>query len=187
MPWMFVLGGTLTAAAPLRFGMHTFLGWGTDPITDRSAMVDERQEDEHGAEAPATLWVPTVAALLAAVGLLLFAGNWRLAAAGSALRDTAVYIGHMYGAAALSPAPSAAHALETSAVMHGLAATALALLLACTSVFRMRLPRALRLGAAMEGPLRPLRALQSGAFTDYVLWMMVGVAGVGAVCAVAFR
>ena len=51
--------------------------------------------------------------------------------------------------------------------------------LACTSVFRGKLARWLRIGAFLEGPLTTLRALQSGHPGDYVLWLTVGLAVFG--------
>jgi multicomponent Na+:H+ antiporter subunit D len=52
-------------------------------------------------------------------------------------------------------------------------------LLACTSVFRGKLARGLRIGAFLEGPLTTLRTLQSGHPGDYVLWLTVGLAVFG--------
>jgi multicomponent Na+:H+ antiporter subunit D len=42
--WVSLLGGTLTSAAVLRIGMHTFLGWGTEPVTDEAAEIGELPE-----------------------------------------------------------------------------------------------------------------------------------------------
>lgn len=51
VPWVCILGGALTSAAVLRVGMHTFLGWGTEPITDEAAEIGElpetAAEDQH--------------------------------------------------------------------------------------------------------------------------------------------
>ena len=55
-------------------------------------------------------------------------------------------------------------------------AVLLALALACTSVFRGKLARSLRIGAFLEGPLTILRSVQSGHPGDYVLWLTVGLA-----------
>lgn len=187
VPWAFVLGGALTAAAPLRFGMHTFFGWGTRPIADSGSTVDERPEDEGDSGPVPTMWLPPAVALLAAMLFLPVAWHRTFATAAQALHDTAWYLRLTYGAPPMMQVVPELHAMDKDAVLHGILAAVLGLLLACTSVFRLKLPRMLRLGAQMEGPLQPLRALQSGTFTDYVLWMMVGVCAVGGFCMVVLR
>jgi hypothetical protein len=74
-----------------------------------------------------------------------------------------------------------------SAAFHGLLALALAVLLACTSVFRVRLPRLLRIGAFVESGIPPLRAMQSGHPGDYVFWIRVGLASVGLATLILLR
>jgi hypothetical protein len=64
--------------------------------------------------------------------------------------------------------------------LRGALALLLAALLACTSVFRSRLKRTLRIGAFLESGFRPLRILQSGHPGDYVLWLTIGLACIGA-------
>jgi hypothetical protein len=73
------------------------------------------------------------------------------------------------------------------AALRGAAALVLAWLLACTSVFRLRIDRRLRIGARIEGELRLLRALQSGNPGDYVLYLTAGLAIFGSAAMLLLR
>jgi multicomponent Na+:H+ antiporter subunit D len=56
----------------------------------------------------------------------------------------------------------------------------LAIGLAFWATDRKRIPRALRWPSHIEGPLRPMRTLQSGHPGDYVAWLTLGFAALGA-------
>jgi multicomponent Na+:H+ antiporter subunit D len=86
-----------------------------------------------------------------------------------------VYTGH---SVPLQAPPSWRNEIP-GAALRGTIAVLLALALACTSVFRGKLARFLRIGAFLEGPLTILRAVQSGHPGDYVLWLTVGLAVFG--------
>jgi hypothetical protein len=73
------------------------------------------------------------------------------------------------------------------ATLRGAMALALAWLLACTSVFRLRIKRWLRLGPRIEGEQRLLRTLQSGHPGDYVLYLTAGVAIFGSATMLLLR
>jgi multicomponent Na+:H+ antiporter subunit D len=179
LSWLFMFAGVMTSAAVFRVGMHTFAGWGDAPITDRSALVDELPETD--AEEQTVFWhhfVPPLVCIVFAVALTFIPDSQygvRQAAARvydqAAYLDT-VYTGHSIPLAAL---PSWRNEI-LGASIHGTIAVLLALALACTSVFRGKLARSLRIGAFLEGPLTTLRALQSGQPGDYVLWLTVGLA-----------
>ena len=181
---IFVVAGALTGAAVLRAGMRIFLGWGDGAISDRAAEVDELPETEE--ENTRATWYHYAPAAFCAfgAGALPFVPGLRshVLLAASRVADGAAYIRTVYtsatSATAALPVP-AAGSLETAA-LHGLLALTLALLLALSSVFRLRLPRSLRVGAFLEGPLLTLRALQSGHPGDYILWLTVGMATLGA-------
>ncbi len=186
LDWLFlafIVSGVLTGGAVLRSGLHIFLGWGDSAISDAAAEVDElpetRAEDQrifpyHYAPAAVCVLGASVLGFLPGLraGVLLAAGRM---ADGSAYVQT-VYTGRN---AAVAPVLWPADWFAASAA-HGLLAVTLAFFLALTSVFRLRLPRALRVGAFLEGPLKPLRVLQSGDAGDYVLWITIGAAVVGA-------
>ena len=185
LPWLpalFILGGALTGGAVLRVGARIFLGWGDHAITDTAARVDELPETKDDDETifwyhffPAALCI-AAAACIAFVPAI--ATNAMLAA--MRLNGSAAYIHTVYSGVT-NPLP-AQHFSELgfgAAALHGLLALGAAGLLAATSVFRLRLPRRLRIGAYLEGSLTRLRALQSGHPGDYVMWLTVGAAGIG--------
>jgi hypothetical protein len=62
-----------------------------------------------------------------------------------------------------------------AAYYRGLLSTALAVLLAASSIFRLSLPRRIRVGAFLERGIPALRAMQSGHPGDYVLWITLGL------------
>ena len=76
-----------------------------------------------------------------------------------------------------------------SIVLAGLGATAGAVVVALLALFRWRLPMAWR--RAVGRPAAPaiawLRRLQSGYIRDYIAWLTLGVALLGAACTAALR
>lgn len=179
--WVCLFGGVLTSAAVFRIGIHTFLGWGTEPITDEAAEVGELPET--ASEDRRIFWYQFAPAAIAmAIPVFLFAVPAWL----SVLRNaSAVFVQqsailHMVYTGGPVPGhlPGWSEALMPAAV-RGAAAVILGALLACSSVFRSRLKRSLRWGAFLESGLRPLRILQSGHPGDYVLWITIGLAILG--------
>jgi multicomponent Na+:H+ antiporter subunit D len=187
---LFIFSGMMTAGAVFRVGFHTFCGWGSGPISDEAAEVDEKPET--GKDAKTTTWyliAPPVACLAAAVGLTLLPGlGAHVLAAAHRLWDQSGYLHTVYTRTML-PLAALPHTdlSAASAGLRGTAASVLALLLAMTSVFRAQLKRYLRIGAFLEGPLVALRTLQSGQVGDYVLWMTVGTVVVGMAYVVLLR
>jgi multicomponent Na+:H+ antiporter subunit D len=180
--WICLLGGMLTSAAVLRVGMHTFFRWGTEPITDEAAEVGELPETASGDQK--IFWYQyTPAAICIGIPILLLAASpaWlrTLCSAGAIFARQQAML-HLVYTGAPVPAPSAEWfgAFRTSA-LRGTLALLLAALLACTSVFRWRLKRSLRIGAFLESGFRPLRLMQSGHPGDYVLWLTIGLACIG--------
>jgi multicomponent Na+:H+ antiporter subunit D len=182
LSWLFMFAGVMTCAAVFRVGMHTFAGWGDAPITDRSAQVDELPETE--AEEQKVFWyhfVPALVCIVFAMALTLIP-KWQYGVREAAARvyDQGAYVRTVYTGHSISLTPPGSWRNEIpGATLRGTLAVCLALFLACTSVFRGRLVRFLRIGAFLEGPLTTLRALQSGHPGDYVLWLTVGLAAFG--------
>jgi multicomponent Na+:H+ antiporter subunit D len=180
--WLFMFAGVMTCAAVFRVGMHTFAGWGDEPLTDRSAQVDELPETE--AEDQKVFWYhffPPLICIVFAIALT-FIPAWENGVREAAARmyDQAAYLHTVYtGQSAMLKAPPSWGRAIPGAILRGSIAVLLALALACTSVFRRKLARSLRIGAFLEGPLTTLRALQSGHPGDYVLWVTVGLAVFG--------
>lgn len=177
--YTFVLSGILTAGAVFRVGMH-FLGWGTSPISDRSAQVDEEPDTSEKHRTPWYLITPPALCLAACIALLFVPHLQEAAlAAGQRFWSQAAYLHATYTRTSLPLPPVHVDLDMKSAYLHGGMAAVLAILLALSSVYRKRLWRYVRAGAFLEGPLLALRTLQSGHVGDYVTWMTVGMATIG--------
>lgn len=176
-----LLGGILTSAAVLRFGMHIFFGWGAEPITDEAAEVGELPET--ALEDQRIFWHQYVPAALCIVLpiLLMLTPAWlnvlRDASASFASQATMLHL--VYTGTPMGRELAGWSEELPGAAARGILAFVLAILLACTSVFRLRLRRPLRIGASLEAGLRPLRVMQSGHPGDYVLWLTIGLASIG--------
>jgi multicomponent Na+:H+ antiporter subunit D len=190
---LFLIGGILTGAAVFRVGMHTFLGWGSEPLSDEAANIGELPETA-GADHriyPFHIAPPTI--LLGLAVLLPFLPGWLpvLANAATGLAPQAVsqaaYLQTLYtGRTVELTQPTWQQALPAAALRGALALT-LGWLLACTSVFRLRIKRWLRLGPRLEGELHLLRTLQSGHPGDYVLYITAGLALFGSAALLFLR
>jgi multicomponent Na+:H+ antiporter subunit D len=181
LSYAFFFAGMMTGAATLRFGFHTFFGWGARPVSDEAAEIDELPETREGDDR--TFWyhiVPPVLCLAAAIALCFLPGlRHEILAAANRLSFQPGYLHEVYTGATSTLALPQLHPEMRSSILRGLLATVLALLLALSSVFRERLARWMRLGAFLEGPLVLLRTLQSGTIGDYVMWLTVGTATMG--------
>ncbi|HEY3707494.1 MAG TPA: complex I subunit 5 family protein [Terracidiphilus sp.] len=180
--YVFLASGLLTAGAVFRVGLHTFLGWGSEPISDSAAKVDEEPDSPENAR---TRWFQLAAPALcvaAAIGLTLMPHfREEMLSAANRMWVQSGYLSAVYRNTTIPlPTPHSGDLEVKSAATHGAIASLLALLLALTSVFRGRLARWLRAGAFLEGPLYFLRAVQTGQIGDYVTWMTIGVAVMGA-------
>jgi multicomponent Na+:H+ antiporter subunit D len=179
LSWLFMFAGVMTSAAVFRVGMHTFAGWGDAPLTDRSAQVDELPETD--AQDQKIFWyhfVPPLLCIVFAVALT-FIPSWQYGVREAAARmyNQPAYLNTVYtGYSVPLQAPPSWRNEIPGAALRGTIAVLLALALACTSVFRGKLARSLRIGAFLEGPLTILRSVQSGHPGDYVLWLTVGLA-----------
>ena len=178
---LFLLGSVLTAAAVFRVGAHVFFGWGTSPLTDSAAEVGELPET--AAEDRRAFWfhyAPPLLCLLLAC-LLTFVHSWlpTLQSATADLVSQSGYVHTVYvGPSAPLSRPEWNNEIR-AAYYHGLLSIALAVLLAASSVFRVSIPRRLRVGAFLERGIPALRAMQSGHPGDYVLWVTVGLSAFG--------
>lgn len=179
--FLFIFGGALTAAAVLRVGMHTFFGWGGGTLSDRSADIGELPETmPEDRKIHAYHLIPPAVCIVLAVLLFVIPG-WLhvLRNAAAAMASQPAYFHTTYtGQNVPLTQPSWLEELP-GAMIRGVGALILGLLLALSSVFRNRLPRPLRAGAFLERGFRPLRAMQSGHPGDYVFWLVVGVAAFG--------
>jgi len=183
-PPLFVLVSALTGAAVLRAGARIYLGLGPVPADDR----DDRTEDEEAEEVPLsrvrlTMIVP-VAVLLAgglALGVVPAAGR-AVGTAAEVFVDRAGYVAQSLQNAPAAPvAPLAEAAWTPVGVALGLLSAALAAGFAALARWAPRLPQALHRTARAAGPvLHGLRRLHSGRIGDYVAWLFLGTAALGA-------
>ena len=173
---MFLFTSVMTAAAVLRVGMRVFFGLGDAGPADRVAKVDEMPESsKEEQKVPAHMFAPATAciALSAAPFYVPHAGTWLFEAAHRFLaRD--LYIHRVYAEPVLSSIAAPPQSHLATILLHGAIALACALALASWAVFHLSLPRGMRWATHFEGPLFPLRKLQSGHPGDYVVWCMVG-------------
>ncbi len=187
--WVGMLGGLLTSAAVVRVGMHTFWGWGAKPLTDEAAQVGELPEtDEKDHRIRWYQFLPAAFCILLSVMFTPLSG------AQSILREFAaeytqqgLLLHLIYTGIPQHVQLQGWRAEMESSAIHGVLTFFMAVLLACTSVFRLSLPRRLRFGAFLEAGLKPLRTMQSGHPGDYVLWLTVGLATVSAAMVILLR
>jgi multicomponent Na+:H+ antiporter subunit D len=191
-----IVGSTvLTGGAVLRVAGGVFLGLGEPPSEDPHMAVESDEETSETStgkqRSPLTMTVPAAAAVVLAV----LAGCWPrlgtvLQSAAVRFQDQAAYAStvlkgtapaHPHALAALEPTSVTAGGILTS-----LATAAGAALLGLASLYRKRL----RIFASYEpsGRVRRLASvLQSGVVTDYVAWLVLGIACVGAAFAFGTR
>lgn len=186
--WIFLFGGVTTGAAVFRVGMRVFLGWGDTPITDNAAEVGELPETREKTKIEVYHFLPPAMLLLIAALLGLWHG-WLpiLQSASATIASQTAYAHLVY--TGRSPTLSAAGWQDEihGAALRGLLGATLALLLALTSIFRSKLARKARVGAALERGLPILRNVQSGHPGDYVAWLTVGLAAFGAAAMALLR
>jgi multicomponent Na+:H+ antiporter subunit D len=197
-PWVtiiLIVASICTGGAVLRAAGMVFLGWGKveeDPTAVREGEEREPESEGSSYKTPAVMFMPAL--VLLAIGLTLgivpHLGP-ATAAAAARFQDQPAYIAAVLGgtirrtpAGALQPA-----GITASIVVSGLVATAGAIVYALIALFSYRLPVSLqRASVRLAGlPVTWLRTIQSGHIGDYVTWLTLGVAILGAACAAALR
>ncbi|HEV2276104.1 MAG TPA: proton-conducting transporter membrane subunit, partial [Acidobacteriaceae bacterium] len=178
---LYLFAGAITGAAVFRVGMHTFLGWGDEPVTDRAADVGELPETK--AEDRRVFWYQSTPAAVCIIvaAVVSFLPGWlpALRDSSAGLASQAAYLHTVYSGQSVRLVQSSWQDAIPGAALRGCIGLMLAIALACTSVFRSRLRRVFRLGAFLEGRLGAVRAMQSGHPGDYVLWITIGLAVFG--------
>jgi multicomponent Na+:H+ antiporter subunit D len=186
----------LVGGAVLRVAGGVFWGLGDPPAEDprmaAEASEEKSETDEGQQHTPLTMLVP--AAVLVAGAVVV--GLWP--DLGAMVQDAAVRFQDqaaynqavMFGRIVAHPValhPAGATAITPADVLSGAGSALGALIVAGLSLYRRRIPL-LRRGPEPDLLLAdPVRRLQSGVINDYVTWIVVGVAGIGAYLAVAIR
>lgn len=174
--------GVLTGAAVLRVGFRIFLGLGDAGPKDKSADIPETPEIN--GQNKIIHWFLFLPAALCIAGSIVLAFCKPITAAifSAAIRfmDFRSYAHAVYAVSTplqLLPAP---HLNLQAVIVSGCLRAALAIIVAFWAVFHLRIPRILRWPSHLEGSMRSIRALQSGHVGDYVAWLTVGCAVIGA-------
>jgi multicomponent Na+:H+ antiporter subunit D len=157
-----VVGTAFTGGAVLRAGVRIFLGWSGAPGVERTAPTQRARE-----KGPRPLWlmlIPCVVMLALAI-IPERAISWFVGVAATALLDLQEHAG--------VPAPP--DSLSISSFLP----ICIALMLVLLSLFRRRATSIFaRTAYSIERlPFDALQSLHSGLVSDYVAWMIVGVAG----------
>jgi len=179
---VFAFATALSTAAILRAVARIFFGIGTrdDPL-----LTEQPPEEAPAEEASRPLMVAVVGVLVAG-GLVLSVIPGlqdRSESAAEVFRDRAAYAGRvLHGEHAYtSPVPTVLRAAKPASIVYGMSSFVAAVALTLFGLYRSR---SLRL---LEPPIGVLKAWHSGVAADYVVWLTVGTAIVGAVWAFTLR
>ncbi|HEY1807209.1 MAG TPA: complex I subunit 5 family protein [Acidobacteriaceae bacterium] len=184
-PWsqaIFLVAGALTGGAVMRVGLRVFYGIGDKGPTDKSAEVDETPETEaESHRIPWFLFFPPLLCIGTAIALA-FCPAFANATYSSAVRflDFRSYAHAVYTSATEMTNMNAPNEPLEPDLLLGLLRVGLAAGLAFWAVQHLRLPRRLRWPSHLEGSMDPVRSLQSGHPGDYVAWLTLGFAILGA-------
>ncbi|HEY0573662.1 MAG TPA: complex I subunit 5 family protein [Pseudonocardia sp.] len=190
--WLFVLASAVTGAAVVRATLRIYFGLGPRPGESSEETAQEtsgsREEAEVGSllqRVPLTMLAPIVALLAVALGLGVVPGvASAFGTAAARYLDGAGYVAQTLGPA--GPVPGTADltghpAWTPSIVTLGLLSAVLAAGLALLALYRDQLPSWLTAPPRRLSPLLAgLRAVHSGHVGDYVAWLFLGVAALGA-------
>jgi multicomponent Na+:H+ antiporter subunit D len=191
--WIFILASALTSAAVLRGAGRIFLGWGRMKSEEEGSPTEheEKETKDNATKLPLVMIVtPSVMAILPILfGVCFFFIPNSEATAERFMQSVrysdVVLDGRPTGP--ISPVGSVSISPESIGLAFGTAL--LAVLIALGDLFGDRLPPALahRFGSTIGVLLRPLRALHTGDFRDYVAWLAIGVTVFGGAMAWALH
>ena len=197
LPWIpvvFVLVSAVTGAAALRAGLRIYFGIGDRP-PDRSSEDVTRGDEEPDvparlARTPVMMLIPIWLLLAGCLAIGVIPGVAEsVAHAAHVFIDRNGYVTQTLDGAAAAPVPHipAMH-WSTLGVGLGLVSTALALGITAVALYGRRLPAAVcRAAGTASTPLRVVRLAHSGHIGDYVAWLFVGLAAVGALVGLPMR
>jgi multicomponent Na+:H+ antiporter subunit D len=199
LPWItavLIICSALVGGAVLRVAGGVFYGLGDPPSEDRQMAAEASEEtsetDQAKQRTPATMIIPAAALALAglAIGLLPHLGP-AVQAAATRFQDEAAYnatvLSGAHVAHPLAPSAPEATGITGADLASGLGSAAGALILAFLALYWRRLPLLRRGFEPGTGLVRPIRRFQSGVVNDYVTWIVIGVACVGATLAFSIR
>jgi multicomponent Na+:H+ antiporter subunit D len=199
LPWLmavFIVCSILTGGAVLRVAGGVFYGLGDPPSEDPAmarAADEEKSETDSGKQrTPLTMIIPPaiLVALAFAMGFLTPLGP-AVEAAAIRFEDqpgynaTVLAGAHLTHPVAIAAAESAG--ITTASVLAGAGSAAGALILALLALYWRRLPLLRRGYEPGTGLTTVLARFQSGVISDYVTWIVLGLACLGGVFTLVLR
>jgi multicomponent Na+:H+ antiporter subunit D len=192
LSWVLLISSMLTGGAVLRAAGSVFFALGPPQNEDASTPKREDKETQENYDRPPmVMFVPTATLLVLAVAVGLWPGLGEEAErASSRFIDWRGYVAAVLGGI---DHPRLPLQLETGkglpGVMSGLGAAAGAAILALVALYSRRIPQGVRDIVWRIGKpiISALRSLHSGQISDYVNWVVIGVAVVGAVLVCSFH
>jgi len=184
LPPVLMVASGVSSAAILRAGARIFLGWGPahDPL-----LAPQPDEDPPSGRPSGRLMVGVTAVLVAAGLALSVVPGLQDASEHAAERfvDRQAYVAHVLESKHEAPlsAPVVVRRATTASIAYALGTGALALLVTWLGLYRRRLPGAVRAAGnrILGQPVALLKAAHSGLVADYVMWLTLGTAVLGAV------
>jgi multicomponent Na+:H+ antiporter subunit D len=177
----------IDAGAVVRSGLHVTFGWGKGQITGHSPREEEPECDGPKLErTPWTMLAVPVTLLAIAIWLgMSDAFRHGVERAAHAFVDRQYYVAAVLYSVhrAMPQAPLEPRTAQDIGINLGV--TAAAIIAALLGLFRDHIPQ--MLSGVLGPPLKLLRGLHSGIFTDYVAYMMVGIAAYAAYLVIAAR
>ena len=195
MSWviaLLVFASAVVGAAVLRVAGGVFYGLGDPPSEDpqmaRESSEETSETDEGKQRTPLTMIIPpaVLVAAAAVIGLLPGLGSVVQAAAVRFQDQHAYNATVLHGARVAhvtAPYPTGPAGVTVTDLVIGLGTAGGAVFLAAAALYWRRLPLLRRGFEPGTGLVRPLRRFQSGVVNDYVTWIVIGVACLGAALA----
>jgi multicomponent Na+:H+ antiporter subunit D len=179
----------LTAGAALRAAGGIFMGWGAGTPSEATEDETSSEEEEPPDRTPVTMFVPTALLALAALGIGLVPGLAEaFEGAAGQFAGGASYASVVLGGGNAPPIEApAAYSAAASAYVYSAITLAGALVVAASSLFGHRIRESASSRGAVAKVVAPLRALHNGHVTDYVAWLVLGVALLGGSFAIALQ
>ncbi len=177
----------IDAGAVLRAGLHVTFGIGKAQITGQSPREEEPEcQGERVERTPWTMLAVPILLLGIAVWIGMSGTIWHaVSRAALAFVDRQYYVAAVLHNVA-RPLPAAPFEPRTAQdIAINLSVTAAAIVAAFAGLFRDHIPQ--MISPIFKPPLRLLRDLHSGIFTDYVAYMIFGIAAFAVYLVVAAR
>jgi len=199
LPWItgvFVACVIVTGAAVFRVAGGVFYGLGDPPSEDpqmaEMAAEETSETDSDKQRTPLTMIIPPAVLVVCAAAIALIPQFGEvIQAAAIRFEDQAGYIATVLGGAhvvhPVAPAAAESTGITVSDVLTSTGTTIGALVLAFLALYWRRLPLLRRGYEPGAGLTAPIQRFQSGVITDYVTWMVLGLAVIGGVLAVIIR